>query len=136
MLLHNPLTAAAVAHFPVSLAADIKERLQQTSRAGYQTKVKSWDYRRIIRDFADSLKQQGCDGLITGHFHLAFREELVDPSFTIISLGDWMEQFTFGEMVAGRLLIKSYSPVETISRRTPPAPVAPPAGLLPSIFPG
>jgi len=135
LLLHNPLTAAAIANFPPSLAISIKERLQKTSRVGYQAKVERWDYRKIICDFALSVQQQGCDGLITGHFHLGFIEELVNPPFTIISLGDWMEQFTFGEMVEGKLLLKSYKPEEVISRKTPPKPARPLAGLLFSISP-
>ncbi|MEI6306180.1 MAG: UDP-2,3-diacylglucosamine diphosphatase [Deltaproteobacteria bacterium] len=101
LLLHNRLAEAAVTHFPLSLATFIKNRLQQTSRAGYQAKVACWDYRQIIIDFARLVKLQGCDGLVTGHFHLGFHEQLDNSSFNIISLGDWMEQFTFGEMVAG-----------------------------------
>ncbi len=109
-LLHNRVTAAAVAHFPPSLAMRIKERLQHASRSGYQAKTQRWDYRGIIRDFARSVQQQGCDGLVTGHFHLGFREELDAAPFTILSLGDWMEQFTYGEMADGELMLKSYTP--------------------------
>ena len=107
-LLHNPIIASAVAHFPPKLAVLIKERLQHASRATYPAKLARWDYRRIIRDFARTVRQQGCDGLVTGHFHLGFREELDTPPFTILSLGDWMEQFTYGEMTDGRLLLKNY----------------------------
>jgi UDP-2,3-diacylglucosamine hydrolase len=110
LLLHGRLTAAAVAHFPPSLAMWIRERLQHASRAGYQAKIRRWDYRGIIREFARSVQQQGCDGLVTGHFHLGFREELDTAPFTILSLGDWMEQFTYGELVNGELLLKSYIP--------------------------
>ena len=108
LLLHNRLALAAVNHFPPSLATLIKERLQHSSRAGYQAKLEKWDYRRIIRDFAHNVRKQDCGGLVTGHFHLAFREELDGAPFTIISLGDWMEQFTYGEMTDGELLLKSY----------------------------
>lgn len=110
LLLHNRVTAAAVSHFPPSLALRIKDRLQRSSRAGYQVKTARWDYRRIIRDFAGSVREQGCEGLVTGHFHLAFREELEGVPFTILSLGDWMEQLTYGEMADGQLLLKSYRP--------------------------
>lgn len=109
-LLHNNLVAAAVAHFPPSLALRIKERLQHASRAGYQAKLVRWDYRQIIRCFAKAVREQGCDGLVTGHFHLAFSEQLDGSPFTILSLGDWMEQFTYGEMTNGNLLLKSYTP--------------------------
>ncbi|BCS55272.1 UDP-2,3-diacylglucosamine diphosphatase [Geobacter sp. SVR] len=109
LVLHNALVAWGVNHFPPSLALQIKERLQRTSKAGYHQKSARWDYRDIICDFARSLREQGCDGLVTGHFHLAFHEELASPRFTILSLGDWMERFTYGEIENGELLLKSYS---------------------------
>jgi UDP-2,3-diacylglucosamine hydrolase len=108
LLLHNRLTAAAVNHFPPSLALSIKDCLQRTSRAGYKGKTVRWNYREIIRSYARSIREQGCEGLVTGHFHLAFREELEGNPFTILSLGDWMEQMTFGEMIDGELLLKVY----------------------------
>ena len=37
-------------------------------------------------------------------FILPFCEELDGSPFTILSLGDWMEQFTYGEMVNGKLV--------------------------------
>jgi UDP-2,3-diacylglucosamine hydrolase len=110
LILHNRLTAAAVNHFPPSLAQKLRDYLQRTSQAGYQIKIERWDYRGIVRSYARSVRQQGLDGLITGHFHIAYREELEGSPFTILSLGDWMEQFTYGEMVDGELLLKTYHP--------------------------
>ena len=110
MILHNRLTAAAVNHFPPSLALAIKERLQHTSKAGYHVKTERWNYRDIIRDFAGSVRNQGCQGLVTGHFHLALCEELDGPPFSVLSLGDWIEQFTYGEMVEGQLSLRTYHP--------------------------
>jgi len=106
--LHNRLVAFALDYVPPSFALRVRERLQRTSRAGYQANLLRWNYRDIIRTFARSVQEQGCDGLVTGHFHLAFCEELPTPPFTVLSLGDWMEQFTFGEMAAGRLSLKTY----------------------------
>lgn len=112
MILRNPLVAAAVRHFPPSLAVVIKNRLQHTSKAGYHVKSARWDYRGIIRAFAGSLYRTGCHGLVTGHFHLAYCEKIADEKFTILSLGDWMNLFTYGEMVDGELLLQTYNPGE------------------------
>lgn len=109
-LLHNRLVAYAVRHFPPSLALKLKKRLQRTSRSSYQAKQQRWNYREIIRTFARSAQQQGCDGFVTGHFHLAFREELPSPTLTVLSLGDWMEQLTYGEMQDGELHLRIYQP--------------------------
>jgi UDP-2,3-diacylglucosamine hydrolase len=108
-LLRSRLAAAGVRHFPPTWAERIKERLQKRSRAGYGAKRVRWDYRRIILDFARKLQRQGYDGLVTGHFHLALREVIPDPSFAVLSLGDWMGQFTYGEMQDGELRLLTYS---------------------------
>jgi UDP-2,3-diacylglucosamine hydrolase len=108
LLLHNRLTAALVNHVPPLLALRVRSLLQRVSRAGYQVKLQRWNYREIIRIFARSIRKKGCDGLVTGHFHLAFCEQLEGSPFVILSLGDWMEQFTYGEIAAGTLSLKTY----------------------------
>ncbi|MDD5287331.1 MAG: UDP-2,3-diacylglucosamine diphosphatase, partial [Desulfuromonadaceae bacterium] len=85
-------------------------RLQHSSQSRYHVTSARWDYHAIIRAFALQAKQKGCSGLVTGHFHLAFCEQFKDNSFTILSLGDWMEQFTYGEMRDGDLRLMTYSP--------------------------
>jgi len=110
LLLHNPMVASAVTLFPPALAVSIKNRLQHSSQSRYHVTSARWDYHAIIRAFALQAKQKGCDGLVTGHFHLAFCEQFSDNSFTILSLGDWMEQFTYGEMRDGDLRLMTYSP--------------------------
>ncbi|MBL0224246.1 MAG: UDP-2,3-diacylglucosamine diphosphatase [Geobacteraceae bacterium] len=107
-ILHNRLAAALVTIIPTAVALYVRSRLQRASRAGYQAKRKRWDYREIIRSFSRTVRAQGCDGLVTGHFHLAFCEQLDGTPFTILSLGDWMEQFTYGEITAGSLSLKTY----------------------------
>jgi UDP-2,3-diacylglucosamine hydrolase len=114
-LLRSSFVAASVSHFPVSWAQKIREHLQKRSQAGYGVKTARWDYRRILFNFADGLLKQGCDGLVSGHFHLALCENLPDQHFTVLSLGDWMGQYTYGEMLDGQLLLKSYSLKHPIS---------------------
>ena len=110
LLLHNSLAAALVNYIPPFMALLVRARLQRASRAGYQAKRQRWNYREIIRAFARSVREEGCDGLVTGHFHLAFCEELDGSPFAILSLGDWMEQFTYGEITAGTLSLQTYLP--------------------------
>jgi UDP-2,3-diacylglucosamine pyrophosphatase LpxH len=50
--------------------------------------------------------------MVTGHFHLAYCEKIAESRFTILSLGDWMDKYTYGEMVDGELLLQTYQPVE------------------------
>lgn len=113
--LHARLVAATVRHFPPALAQKIRTQLQKRSQAGYVVKMARWDYSRIIFDYASFLQKKGYDGLITGHFHLALCENLPETNFAILSLGDWMEQFTYGEMRDGVLCLKTYSADQPIS---------------------
>ena len=114
-LLRTRLVAASVRHFPPAWAEKIRERLQKGSQAGYVVKTARWDYRQILLDFARSLQKEGYDGLVTGHFHLALREDVPETAFAVLSLGDWMEQFTYGEMQDGKLRLMSYSTTHPIS---------------------
>jgi UDP-2,3-diacylglucosamine hydrolase len=107
-LLRTRLVAAGIRHFPPEWAENIRKRLQKRSQAGYIHKTARWDYREILLGFARRLQKQGCEGLVTGHFHLALRENLPGSSFTVLSLGDWMGQFTYGEMRVGELHLMTY----------------------------
>lgn len=114
-LLHSKIVASAVRHFPVTWALEIRKTLQKRSRSGYAAKISKWNYRKIITDFASSLQEQNCDGFVTGHFHLAIDEKIPESTFDIIALGDWIEQFTYGEMVDGKLRLMKYETSNTIS---------------------
>jgi UDP-2,3-diacylglucosamine hydrolase len=111
-LLRTGLVAATVRHLPTAWALKIKTRLQRHSQASYQVKTARWDYRQIILDFAASPQCRGCDGLVTGHFHIAFHDKIKHATFNVLSLGDWMGQLTYGEMLDGELQLKSYTPRE------------------------
>ena len=117
LLLHNRVISAAIRYVPPSLPLRIRTYLQRNSRARYLVNNQRWNYREIIRTFARSVQEQGCDGLVTGHFHLAFCEEMAGSPCTILSLGDWMGQFTYGEMIAGRLRLQTYQSRSDLSCR-------------------
>lgn len=108
-ILHSRIVAGSVKYFPPALADRIRMGLQRRSQAGHSSNKERWDYRQILLDFADSLKNRGFDGLVNGHFHVALCENLPNSGFTLLSLGDWMEQFTYGEMLNGELGLKRYS---------------------------
>lgn len=116
-LLRTRLVAAGVRHFPPLWAQKVRGYLQKRSQASYGEKSARWDYRRIIFDFARSLQKKGYDGLVAGHFHLALCEELTAPPFAVISLGDWMGQFTYGEMRDGELHLMTYPALNLSSEK-------------------
>lgn len=113
MILHNRLTGSLVRIFPTKLALRIRDRLQETSRAGYEAKTARWNYVQIIRSKGQELERNGVDALVTGHFHIPLCETGDGSNFTILSLGDWMGEFTYGEMIDGTLHLKTYTPAKS-----------------------
>jgi len=115
-ILRSSVIASTVGYFPPAWALKVKKRLQRRSQAGYQVKKARWDYRKILLDFARQKQRQGCDGLVAGHFHLALLENLDGRPFTLLSLGDWMGQYTYGEMLDGEMRLMTYSPSDPRQR--------------------
>ncbi len=113
--LHSSLTAVCVSHVPPTWAERIRGRLQKHSQSTYETKTVRWDYRQILHDFAGTLTETGCDGVVTGHFHLALQEKVPGTSIELVALGDWMGQQTYAEMIDGVLSLKSYATAAPIS---------------------
>lgn len=114
-LLHNPIARAAVRVFPPALAERIREKLQRRSRAAYRINSTRWNYPEIIRQHARRLAHTGFDAMITGHFHIPLCEKLPGSDFTILALGDWMEDFSYGEIKDGVLTISRYQPLSPVN---------------------
>jgi UDP-2,3-diacylglucosamine hydrolase len=112
-ILRSRPVAASVSCFPPAWALVVKDRLQRKSRASYHVNNARWNYREILMAFAGRLQQQGVDGMVTGHFHLALLESLAGRPFTLLSLGDWMGQYTYGEMLDGELRLMAFSPEDS-----------------------
>ena len=115
LLLHSQLVAACVSHVPPAWGEKIRKRLQKHSQAGYSGKSARWDYRQILLDFAGELSTLGCDGLVTGHFHLALHERIPNSAIEVVCLGDWLEQRTYGELADGVFHLRTYSADSAIS---------------------
>lgn len=78
--------------------------------AGQQSRKRHDAERRLPEDlllaharehFAD-----GCDAVITGHFHLPWMRQ--DAEGTVIALGDWIDQYSYGIFEDGTFRLASY----------------------------
>ncbi len=108
LALRNRGTALVGRLLPAPLVQGLRRRLQRTSRSRYREDRDRWDYRAIITRHAATIRRQGCEALVLGHFHLPFIEH--DGRFTLLSLGDWIGQFSYGELQDGRFTLTTYSP--------------------------
>ena len=100
----------AISICPPVAAQAVRHSLQRHSRRGYVEKQGRWDYRSIIRQAALQYQKAGLDGMVCGHFHLPAIEQLDQPPFTLVSLGDWITDFSYAEMTDGVLSLRQYSP--------------------------
>jgi UDP-2,3-diacylglucosamine hydrolase len=83
----------------------------RASRKNHDERRNKWDYRAILREFASARFSEGCDAVIVGHFHLPLLEQGCDDrARTLLSLGDWISHFTYGEWKNGAFSLKQYKP--------------------------
>ena len=108
-ILHNPLSGALVPVIPVGAASRIAVWMSRASRQNRQLRTAKRNYLAILRQFAAARFREGCDTVITGHFHLPLLEKTTDGGErTLLSLGDWITHFSYGEWVDGELSLKTF----------------------------
>jgi UDP-2,3-diacylglucosamine hydrolase len=100
--------AGTIGHLlPASLLTSIRCKLQHASKRTYRVKETRWDYRAIIRQYAERLGRKGhVDGLVVGHFHVAYQEQV--GQLQVLSLGDWIGQFTYGVLEGKTFKLLTY----------------------------
>ncbi|GFO59807.1 UDP-2,3-diacylglucosamine hydrolase [Geomonas silvestris] len=106
-LLRHPLVKALVPIFPQRLACRLAEFLSRRSRGQHVERASRWDYRTILESFARERFAQGCDVVITGHFHLPIISRVEGK--TLICLGDWISQFSYAQCLDGEFTLETFS---------------------------
>ncbi len=107
-LLHNRLTRAAVPLVPPAAASFIAERMARGSRGNHRARRERWDFAAIARDFAAARFREGYDAVVIAHFHLPLLEQATTGRGTLLSLGDWLTHYTYGEWANGAFSLKTY----------------------------
>jgi UDP-2,3-diacylglucosamine hydrolase len=109
LLLHNPITRAAIPLFPPAAASYIAERMARESRENHQVRRIKWDFAAIIREFAAARFKEGNGAVVIGHFHLPLFEQTANGKIrTLLSLGDWIKHYSYGEWENGKFSLKQY----------------------------
>jgi len=108
-LLHNPFTRAVIPLVPPAVASYIAERMARGSRENHQARRTKWDFRAMIREFAAARFKEGNTAVVIGHFHLPLFEQTTSGrKQTLLSLGDWIKHFSYGEWENGEFSLKTY----------------------------
>ncbi len=107
MVFRNPLTRLLVKWLPPAVPAFIARELGKQSKKSHVAKASRWDYPGIIRKFAGERFASGDDVVVTAHFHLPILEKT--GGHTLLALGDWIKEFSYGEWVNGEIRLKKYA---------------------------
>lgn len=106
-LLHNRAMKELFPLFPPALVFQIADKLSRRSKSYHRERNIKKDYKSLLTNFAENKFQHGCDAVVTAHFHLPHLA--VDESGkTLLSLGDWISQFSYGEFSSGTFSLHSY----------------------------
>lgn len=107
-LFRNPLTRLIAKLLPASVPAFIAKKLGSHSKEKHKTSETRWDYMQLVREFAAARFAEGFDTVVTGHYHRPLLEQ--NGGKTLLALGDWISQFSYGEWSDGELTLKTYQP--------------------------
>ncbi len=106
-LFHNPVTKLLANILPASIPASIANRLGNHSKGNHKAAAEKWDSKQLTRSFAAKYFTAGYDVVIAAHYHRPFLEETDNKC--LLSLGDWITQFSYGEWLDGELTLKRYA---------------------------
>lgn len=106
-IFRNPFTRFLAKVVPYSFPAWVAKRLGDHSKGKHKTVAEKWDSSGLIREFARKKLAMGFDLVVTAHYHRPFIEDLGEGK-TVLALGDWITQFSYGEMIDGKLRLKQY----------------------------
>jgi UDP-2,3-diacylglucosamine hydrolase len=110
-LFRNPLTRLLATILPSSVPAYVAKKLGKHSKENHKIAEAKWDYKQLVRKFAATRFQERFDIVVTAHYHRPLFE--MHEGKTLLALGDWITQFSYGEWIDGELTLKTYQPDKT-----------------------
>jgi UDP-2,3-diacylglucosamine hydrolase len=120
-LFRNRLTRSLSRILPASVPAWIAVKLGNRSKGKHKTAALKWDAKQLVTDFAANRFSAGFDVVVTAHYHKPFLKQQGGKS--LLALGDWITQFSYGEWRDGNLSLKSYHPDNEPGRKSAGQPI-------------
>ena len=93
---------------PPDLTWRIARQASRLSRHSGAEKRLRWPTHDILLPYAETQLAAGCQAVVTGHFHEAFREKLAGGE--LIALGDWISQYSYAVWEDGAFRLEVYQP--------------------------
>ena len=102
----SALVKALLPLFSRRLAARTADTMSRASHRRHGARHRRWDYRQILDSFARERFADGCDAVITGHYHLPILKR--EGGRLFISLGDWITQFSYAQWLDGEFTLETF----------------------------
>jgi UDP-2,3-diacylglucosamine hydrolase len=106
-IFHSEGTRLMSRIFPPAVAIAIAEHLGNASKKRHPVRRQKGDYLKLFQEYARQRFADGCDLVVSGHFHTPY--EATESGKTMVCLGDWITQFTYGEWENGTIVLKRFS---------------------------
>lgn len=108
-LLHSRVTRILFPRLPTPIVFRMAKHLSRRSKGKHKERNSKLNYEILLRDFAEMRFRESCDAVITAHFHLPFLSTRKTGSEkTLLSIGDWITQYSYGELLDGELSLHQY----------------------------
>ncbi len=95
-----------MAALPPDLTWAVAHLSSRQSKKTHARKKLRWDTRQLLRDHAARHFAAGCQAVVTGHFHQPLLEK--SEAGTLLALGDWIEQYSYGVYEAGEFRLERF----------------------------
>jgi len=108
-LLRNRASKTLFPIIPSRILFRIAGLMSRGSRSNHEKRNTKWNYELLLTNFAETCFRDNIDVVICAHFHIPLLQKKTSgKEHTLLSLGDWITHFTYGEMHHGMLYLHKY----------------------------
>jgi UDP-2,3-diacylglucosamine hydrolase len=94
---------------PSAIVARIAKHLSRRSKRKHGERNTKWNFEALLSNFAELRFRDSCDAVITAHYHYPLLSTSKNGrDKTLLSIGDWITQYSYGEMIEGKLSLHRY----------------------------
>ncbi|MBE0596592.1 MAG: UDP-2,3-diacylglucosamine diphosphatase [Desulfuromonadales bacterium] len=83
------------------------------SGKGHLAKRRRWVPEQMLAEHANRRFAEGYQAVVTGHFHAPWLQR--NPEGTVVSLGDWLDQYSYAVWEDGEFRLETFAPWPSLS---------------------
>jgi len=108
-LLRSRATRILFSQLPSPIVTRMAKHLSLRSKRKHGERNSKWNYQTLLSNFAEARFGDSCDAVITAHYHYPLLITTKDGrKKTLLSIGDWITQYSYGELIEGQLSLHQY----------------------------